>query len=98
MTFSLDVCSDQVSGQQSSDYLVGQVSESLFQKKAAASASPLSALFGSAAPATALLFQPPPKVSPAPPVCLQKTNSTLKLPAFLTASADQNRGAETEAH
>lgn len=34
----------------------------MFQNDAAASASPLSALFGSAAPATGLLFQPPPKV------------------------------------
>lgn len=65
MILSLEVCvcSDQTSGQQSADYVVGQVSGSLFQKNAAASASPLSALFASVAPPTALLFQPPPEVS-----------------------------------
>uniref|UniRef100_H3C6B3 RRM domain-containing protein n=1 Tax=Tetraodon nigroviridis TaxID=99883 RepID=H3C6B3_TETNG len=48
----------------SADYLVGQVSGSLLQKNAAASAAPLSALFGSAAPATPPVFRPPPAVSP----------------------------------
>ncbi|XP_074552396.1 RNA-binding protein 34 [Halichoeres trimaculatus] len=47
--------------QQSADYVVGQVSGSLFQKNSAASGSSLSALFSSAAPATQLLFQPAPK-------------------------------------
>ncbi|XP_070840547.1 RNA-binding protein 34 [Chaetodon trifascialis] len=49
------------SGQQSDDYMVGQVSGSLFQKTSAASGSSLSALFSSAAPAAARLFQPAPK-------------------------------------
>ncbi|XP_058496782.1 RNA-binding protein 34 [Solea solea] len=48
------------SGQQSADYVVGQVSGSLFQKTSSASGS-LSNLFGSAAPAAALLFQPVPE-------------------------------------
>lgn len=86
MTLNLGVyvCSVKMSGQQSADYVVGQVSGSLFQKNAAASASPLSALFGSAPPATALVFLPPPKVSSstAPPVCFQKTHGRLKCPAF----------------
>nr|XP_043872675.1 RNA-binding protein 34 [Solea senegalensis] len=49
------------SGQQSADYVVGQVSGSLFQKTSTASGS-LSDLFGSAAPAAALLFQPVPEI------------------------------------
>ncbi|GAA6225671.1 RNA-binding protein 34 [Lates japonicus] len=48
------------SEQQSADYVVGQVSGSLFQKNSTASGS-LSALFSTAAPATSLLFQPAPK-------------------------------------
>ncbi|XP_018540336.1 RNA-binding protein 34 [Lates calcarifer] len=48
------------SEQQSADYVVGQVSGSLFQKNSAASGS-LSALFSTAAPAASLLFQPAPK-------------------------------------
>ncbi|XP_029349050.1 RNA-binding protein 34 [Echeneis naucrates] len=48
------------SEQQSADYVVGQVSGSLFQKKSAASES-LSALFSTAAPAASHLFQPAPK-------------------------------------
>lgn len=51
------------SGQQPADYLVGQVSGSLFQKNSAASGSSLSALFGTAAPAAPLQFQPAPKVN-----------------------------------
>ncbi|KAK5865492.1 hypothetical protein PBY51_019758 [Eleginops maclovinus] len=47
-------------GQQPADYVVGQVSGSLFPKKSAASGS-LSALFGAAAPAPPVLFQPAPK-------------------------------------
>ncbi|XP_041839031.1 RNA-binding protein 34-like [Melanotaenia boesemani] len=47
-------------GQQSSDYVVGQVSGSLFQQNSAATGS-LSALFSTAAPAASVLFQPPPK-------------------------------------
>lgn len=47
-------------GQPPADYVVGQVSGSLSQKKSAASGS-LSALFGTAAPAAPLLFQPAPK-------------------------------------
>uniref|UniRef100_A0A3Q1EFP0 RNA binding motif protein 34 n=1 Tax=Acanthochromis polyacanthus TaxID=80966 RepID=A0A3Q1EFP0_9TELE len=46
--------------QQSEDYVVGQVSGSLFQSSP--SAGSLSALFSSAPPAGPLLFQPPPKV------------------------------------
>lgn len=46
---------------QQADYLVGQVSGSLIQNTSAASGS-LSVLFGSAAPAAPLLFQPAPKV------------------------------------
>ncbi|XP_076585352.1 RNA-binding protein 34 [Chaetodon auriga] len=49
------------SGHQSDDYMVGQVSGSLFQKTSAASGSSLSALFSSAAPAATRLFQPAPK-------------------------------------
>ncbi|KAM9363301.1 RNA-binding protein 34 [Symphorus nematophorus] len=49
-------------GQQPADYVVGQVSGSLFQKSSAASGSSLSALFSAAAaPAAPLLFQPAPK-------------------------------------
>ncbi|XP_026179694.1 RNA-binding protein 34 [Mastacembelus armatus] len=48
------------SDQQSADYVVGQVSGSLFQKNSGTSA-PLSALFSTAAPAAALLFQPAPE-------------------------------------
>ncbi|XP_040001112.1 RNA-binding protein 34 [Xiphias gladius] len=48
------------SEQQSADYVVGQVSGSLFQKNSAASGS-LSALFSTAPPAASLLFQPAPK-------------------------------------
>lgn len=48
-------------GQQSADYVVGQVSGSLFQQRSAAAGS-LSALFSSAAPAASVLFQPAPKV------------------------------------
>ncbi|XP_051237276.1 RNA-binding protein 34 isoform X2 [Dicentrarchus labrax] len=47
-------------GQQSADYVVGQVSGSLFQKNSAASGSSLSALFRTTAP-TALLFHPAPQ-------------------------------------
>uniref|UniRef100_H2TU41 RNA binding motif protein 34 n=1 Tax=Takifugu rubripes TaxID=31033 RepID=H2TU41_TAKRU len=50
-------------GQQPADYELGQVSGCLFQKDSAASATPLSALFGSAAPATMLVFHPPAEVS-----------------------------------
>ncbi|XP_022078416.1 RNA-binding protein 34 isoform X2 [Acanthochromis polyacanthus] len=46
--------------QQSEDYVVGQVSGSLFQSSP--SAGSLSALFSSAPPAGPLLFQPPPKL------------------------------------
>ncbi|XP_044045327.1 RNA-binding protein 34 isoform X2 [Siniperca chuatsi] len=50
-------------GQQSADYVVGQVSGSLFQKKKKKSATSgsLSALFSTAAPAAPLLFQPAPE-------------------------------------
>ncbi|XP_070683930.1 RNA-binding protein 34 [Pempheris klunzingeri] len=48
-------------GQQSADYVVGQVSGSVFQKKTATSESTLSALFSAATPAAPLLFQPAPK-------------------------------------
>ncbi|XP_061582346.1 RNA-binding protein 34 [Cololabis saira] len=51
------------SGQPSADYVVGQVSGSLFQQNSAASGS-LSGLFSSAAPAAPVLFQPAPKVVP----------------------------------
>ncbi|TNM85640.1 hypothetical protein fugu_007911 [Takifugu bimaculatus] len=50
-------------GQQPADYELGQVSGCLFQKDSAASVTPLSALFGSAAPATMLVFHPPAEVS-----------------------------------
>ncbi|XP_053189705.1 RNA-binding protein 34 [Scomber japonicus] len=50
-------------GQPSTDYVVGQVCDSVFQKKAAAPGS-LSALFSAAAPAAAVLFQPAPKPVP----------------------------------
>uniref|UniRef100_A0A3Q3J3B2 RRM domain-containing protein n=1 Tax=Monopterus albus TaxID=43700 RepID=A0A3Q3J3B2_MONAL len=50
------------SGGQSDDYVVGQVSGSLFQKNSAASGS-LSALFGTAAPAAPIVFQPAPEVN-----------------------------------
>lgn len=49
--------------QQPTDYELGQVSGSLFQKDSTASATPLSALFGSAAPAAMLVFHPPAEVS-----------------------------------
>ncbi|KAM7419938.1 hypothetical protein PAMA_016846 [Pampus argenteus] len=51
---------DASTGQQSADYVVGQVSGSLFQKTSAAPQS-LSALFSAAAPAASLLFQPAPE-------------------------------------
>ncbi|KAM4584632.1 RNA-binding protein 34 [Odontesthes bonariensis] len=47
-------------GQQSADYVVGQVSGSLFQQNTAAAGS-LSALFSAASPAASTLFQPAPK-------------------------------------
>ncbi|KAM7394801.1 hypothetical protein PAMP_021583 [Pampus punctatissimus] len=47
-------------GQQSADYVVGQVSGSLSQKTPAAPGS-LSALFSTAAPAASVLFQPAPE-------------------------------------
>ncbi|XP_030580417.1 RNA-binding protein 34 isoform X2 [Archocentrus centrarchus] len=50
---------DVLSGQQSADYVVGQVSGSLFQKNSSASRS-LSALFSSPVPAMQLLFKPAP--------------------------------------
>uniref|UniRef100_A0A3B4WBR9 RNA binding motif protein 34 n=1 Tax=Seriola lalandi dorsalis TaxID=1841481 RepID=A0A3B4WBR9_SERLL len=50
------------SEQQAADYVVGQVSGSLFQKNAAAPGS-LSTLFSTAAPAASLLFQPAPERS-----------------------------------
>uniref|UniRef100_A0A3B4WHM7 RNA binding motif protein 34 n=1 Tax=Seriola lalandi dorsalis TaxID=1841481 RepID=A0A3B4WHM7_SERLL len=50
------------SEQQAADYVVGQVSGSLFQKNAAAPGS-LSTLFSTAAPAASLLFQPAPEVN-----------------------------------
>ncbi|XP_036962242.1 RNA-binding protein 34 [Acanthopagrus latus] len=56
-----DQSGESSSGQQPADYLVGQVSGSLFQKNSAASGSSLSALFGTAAPAAPLRFQPAPK-------------------------------------
>ncbi|KAF7643571.1 hypothetical protein LDENG_00237010 [Lucifuga dentata] len=46
--------------QQTTDYVVGQVAGSLFQKNSAASGS-LSTLFSAAPPAASLLFQPAPK-------------------------------------
>ncbi|KAK5926045.1 hypothetical protein CgunFtcFv8_021649 [Champsocephalus gunnari] len=49
--------------EQLADYVVGQVSGSLFKKKSKASGS-LSALFGAAAPAPPVLFQPAPKPVP----------------------------------
>lgn len=62
--FHVSVLSEEASpGQPPADYVVGQVSGSLSQKKSAASGS-LSALFGTAAPAAPLLFQPAPKVAP----------------------------------
>ncbi|XP_030014589.1 RNA-binding protein 34 [Sphaeramia orbicularis] len=48
------------SGQQSADYVVGQVSGSLFQKSSTSSDS-LSALFSTAGPAASELFKPAPK-------------------------------------
>ncbi|KAG7217940.1 hypothetical protein INR49_020762 [Caranx melampygus] len=54
---SAEAASDQ---QEVAEYVVGQVSGSLFQKKSAAAGS-LSSLFSSAAPTAALLFQPAPK-------------------------------------
>uniref|UniRef100_A0A3Q0SBE1 RNA binding motif protein 34 n=1 Tax=Amphilophus citrinellus TaxID=61819 RepID=A0A3Q0SBE1_AMPCI len=54
---------DVLSGQQSADYVVGQVSGSLFQKNSSASRS-LSALFSSPVPAMQLLFKPAPLVNP----------------------------------
>ncbi|KAM3622560.1 uncharacterized protein V6R79_000268 [Siganus canaliculatus] len=56
-----DQSGEKPSGQQPADYVVGQVSGSLFQKNSAASGSSLSALFSTAAPAASLLFQPAPK-------------------------------------
>lgn len=54
-------------GQQSADYVVGQVSGSLFQTDAADLAAPLSAplsaLFSSVAPATAIVLRPPAEIS-----------------------------------
>ncbi|XP_068607553.1 striatin-like [Brachionichthys hirsutus] len=47
---------------QSADYVVGQVSGSLSQESAAASGSSLSSLFGAAAPAAPVRFQPAAKV------------------------------------
>ncbi|KAM9314730.1 RNA-binding protein 34 isoform 2-T2 [Pholidichthys leucotaenia] len=58
--------------QRADDYVVGQVSGSLFQKNSTASGS-LSALFSTAAPATPVLFTPPP-----PPV--QKKTETKTVP------------------
>uniref|UniRef100_A0A3Q1EHF7 RNA binding motif protein 34 n=1 Tax=Acanthochromis polyacanthus TaxID=80966 RepID=A0A3Q1EHF7_9TELE len=52
---------NQVKSSDFQDYVVGQVSGSLFQSSP--SAGSLSALFSSAPPAGPLLFQPPPKVS-----------------------------------
>lgn len=65
------LCSEKMlPGQQSADYMVGQVSGSLFQQN---SAAPLSALFGRAAPPTALVFRPPPEVGASTmPSCRQK--------------------------
>lgn len=52
--------SEEASPGQSADYVVGQVSGSLFKKKKAASGS-LSALFSTAAPAAPVLFRPAPE-------------------------------------
>uniref|UniRef100_A0A3P9I5C8 RNA binding motif protein 34 n=1 Tax=Oryzias latipes TaxID=8090 RepID=A0A3P9I5C8_ORYLA len=54
---------DSSSELQSSDYVVGQVSGSLFQQNSAASGS-LSVLFSTAATSSSLLFQPAPKLIP----------------------------------
>lgn len=62
-------------GQPSADYVVGQVSGSLFQQSSAASGS-LSALFGTAAPAPPRLFQPAP-----PPVQRSTEAKEQKTPA-----------------
>ncbi|KAM9769737.1 RNA-binding protein 34 isoform 2-T2 [Menidia menidia] len=51
-------------GQPSPDYVVGQVSGSLFKESKAAAAGSLSALFSSASPAGSVLFQPAPKPVP----------------------------------
>uniref|UniRef100_A0A8C7YZ64 RNA binding motif protein 34 n=1 Tax=Oryzias sinensis TaxID=183150 RepID=A0A8C7YZ64_9TELE len=56
---------DSSSELQSSDYVVGQVSGSLFQQNSAASGS-LSVLFSTAATSSSLLFQPAPKVHDIP--------------------------------
>lgn len=64
LNFSVFVLSREASsGQRSADYVVGQVSGSLFQKKSSSSRS-LSALFSSPAAATPLLFKPAPLVNP----------------------------------
>uniref|UniRef100_A0A3Q4BSZ2 RRM domain-containing protein n=1 Tax=Mola mola TaxID=94237 RepID=A0A3Q4BSZ2_MOLML len=56
---------DGAAGQQSADYMVGQVSGSLFPESCVAPGSSLSALFSAAGPAAPVLFQPAPEVSPA---------------------------------
>lgn len=64
LNFDVHVRSERMlPGQQSADYVVGQVSGSLFQTDATALAAPLSALFGSVAPATAVVLRPPAEIS-----------------------------------
>ncbi|XP_023151932.2 RNA-binding protein 34 isoform X2 [Amphiprion ocellaris] len=64
--------------QQSEDYVVGQVSGSLFQNTSTAGS--LSALFSSAPPAGPLLFQPPPKPVKKSTETQQETNPEVKGP------------------
>uniref|UniRef100_A0A3Q3QEN7 RRM domain-containing protein n=1 Tax=Monopterus albus TaxID=43700 RepID=A0A3Q3QEN7_MONAL len=77
LDFGVSVLSGEApSGGQSDDYVVGQVSGSLFQKNSAASGS-LSALFGTAAPAAPIVFQPAPEVNENTNFSPKKTSSSL---------------------
>ncbi|KAJ8392459.1 hypothetical protein AAFF_G00075840 [Aldrovandia affinis] len=73
--------------QQAEDYVVGQVSGSLFPKKSTSGSSALSSLFKSQSPASSLLFVPAPKPVP-------KTTETSSADAVLHPKAQVQKKAE----
>ncbi|CAG5946446.1 unnamed protein product [Menidia menidia] len=76
-------------GQPSADYVVGQVSGSLFKESKAAAAGSLSALFSSPSPAGSVLFQPAPKK---PVLTSTQTEDGKKESSTVKGESNQKKG------
>ncbi|XP_029282855.1 RNA-binding protein 34 [Cottoperca gobio] len=82
--------------QPAADYVVGQVSGSLFPKKSAASGS-LSALFGTSAPAAPLLFKPVPKPVPKSTEAKEEPKATPEVKGQLSKKKQKQLKDKSEA-